>query len=128
MTQLALGDFVFSLTDNSAYEKLSRNSKGGWVKQSLVNAKPIKHNTGQPLQTQTIKGRYFGAVGMANLDALRALQATREPLVMVDGIGQNLGRWTIEDINEQQSKVIDDGTAMTIDFTVMLEEFADEQS
>ena len=65
---------------------------------------------------------------MDALDSLRELQATRKPQTVVDGLGRNLGRWKIMDITETQKRVIDDGTAMVIDFNVSLEEFVGEIS
>ncbi len=60
---------------------------------------------------------------MDRLDELRALQALREPLPLVDGIGRNWGLWRINNLTENQSLVIDDGTAMVIDWTIELAEF-----
>lgn len=126
--QLALGDFVFSLANKTAYEQLVRKSTGGWVNIDITNAKPRSHNTGQGLDSITINGKVFGAEGMDALDRLRELQATRKPQTVVDGLGRNLGRWKIMDITETQKRVIDDGTAMVIDFNVSLEEFVGEIS
>jgi len=126
--QLALGDFVFSLSNKTAYEQMVRRSTGGWVSIDINNAKPRSHNTGQGLETISINGKVFGAVGMDALDKLRALQATRKPHTVVDGHGRNLGRWKIMDITETQKRIIDDGTAMVVDFNLSLEEFVGEIS
>ena len=57
------------------------------------------------------------------LEKLRTLQALRAPLPLVDGLGRNWGLWTIQSISEKQASVIDDGTAMVINWTLLLEEF-----
>lgn len=74
--QLALGDFVFSLANKTAYEQLVRKSTGGWVNIDITNAKPRSHNTGQGLESITINGKVFGAEGM---DALTAYANCRRP-------------------------------------------------
>jgi phage protein U len=60
---------------------------------------------------------------MQRLDQLRALQDARAPLPLVDGIGRNWGLWRITAVTENQASVIDDGTAMVIKWTLVLEEF-----
>jgi phage protein U len=126
--QLALGDFVFSLANKTAYEQFSRQSSGGWVNIDITNAKPRSHNTGQGLETITISGQCFGGDGMDTLDKLRTMQSLRKPQTLVDGLGRNLGRWKIMNITETQKRIIDDGTAMVLSFNLLLEEFVGEIS
>ena len=57
------------------------------------------------------------------LDELRALQALRVPLPLIDGIGRNWGLWRITMVQETQTCIIDDGTAMVVDWTLELSEF-----
>ena len=124
--QLALGEFVFSLGSNITYEQLFRQSTGGWVNVDITNAKALSHNTGLGLQTINLNGKVFGGHGMTALDKLRTLQANRQPQTLIDALGNNLGRWKLMDITETQKRIIDDGTAMVIEFQLSLEEFADE--
>uniref|UniRef100_A0A6M3KNW0 Tail protein n=1 Tax=viral metagenome TaxID=1070528 RepID=A0A6M3KNW0_9ZZZZ len=123
--QAALGDFVFSIAKNSAYDRLTRRSTGGWVTLETLNAKPSSQNTGQGLETITISGSVYGAAGMEQMNQLRALQAQRKPLALVTGQGDNHGRWKLQDINEEQKRIIDDGTPLVINFSITLEEFAE---
>jgi phage protein U len=126
--QLALGSFVFSTQDGTAYEQLQRRSSGGWINVDLMGSKPRSHNTGQGPDDITISGQVYGGAGMDVLDDLRAMQAERVPKVLVDGLGRNLGRWKIMEISETQRRVIDDGTAMVIDFSISLQEYVDDAS
>ena len=123
---LSLGGFVFSLSGDTPYEGLSRTSTGGWVTVPRYGQKPLSQNTGIPLQTISLSGTWFKGEGMRNMSKLRALQQRREPLVLADGHGNNIGRWTIKSLNEKQGNIIDDGTAMTIGFSIELEEYADD--
>lgn len=125
--QLSLGGFVFSSwgAEAFAYERLERRSSGGWVSIDVINAKPRAANTGQGAETIRLSGKAFYGAGMDRLDQLRALQAKREPLSLIDGRGRNLGRWRFEDLNERQGRVIDDGTAMEIEWDLTLTEYSD---
>lgn len=125
---MSLGGFVFSLSDGTPYEGLQRTSDGGWVTVPRYGQKPISQNTGQQLENITITGTWFKADGMANMDALRALQNKREPLVLVDGDSNNLGQWVVKRLQEKQDKIIDDGTAFVLGFTIELEEYANENN
>lgn len=124
--QLSLGGFVFSQQGEFAYENLERKSGGGWQPIEILNAKPRAHNTGQPGETIRITGKAFYSFGMARLNELRALQGERRPLTIVDGQGRNWGRWQFEDLQETQSRVIDDGTAMLIRWEIRLTEYPDD--
>ncbi|PWK28094.1 GpU protein [Pseudomonas sp. OV226] len=72
----------------------------------------------------TVTGKAMYAVAMDRLDELRALQALRLPLPLIDGIGRNWGLWRIDNVTETQTFVIDDGTAMLINWSIELKEFA----
>lgn len=123
---LALGDFVFSLSKNTPYEGLSRTTDGGFVTVPRYNGKPLSQNTGQGLDPITLTGTWFKYEGMQNIERLRTMQATLKPFVLSDGYGINMGQRTIKSIAEKQDKIIDDGTAQTISFTITLEEFIDD--
>jgi len=124
--QLSLGGFVFSQQGEFAYEALERKSSGGWQAIDIVNAKPRRQNTGPDAETLRLTGKAFYGAGMDRMDDLRALQARHEPLSMVDSRGVNLGRWTLDSVRESQGRVIDDGTAMVINWEILLTEYVDE--
>lgn len=122
--QMALGTFIFGLSRNFAYSTLVRTSDGGWKTIDILTSKPKSSQTGQGLQGLTITGRSMYATAMDRLDELRALQAQRIPVPLVDGIGRNWGLWQIGKITENQENVIDDGTAMVMGWVIELTEFA----
>jgi phage protein U len=120
---MVLGSFIFGQSRGFAYSSLVRKSGGGWVSLEILTSKPKSSQTGQGLQGLTISGKSMRAVAMTRLDELRALQALRVPLPLVDGIGRNWGLWRIDSVSESQSYVIDDGTAMVNDWVIELTEF-----
>jgi uncharacterized protein len=121
--QMALGNFIFGLSRDFAYHLLARKSDGGWTEIQILTSKPKSSQTGQKPETLTITGKSMYAVAMDRLDELRALQALRVPLPLIDGIGRNWGLWRISNISESQSQIIDDGTAMVVDWVIELAEF-----
>ncbi|MCJ7957311.1 phage tail protein [Pseudomonas lurida] len=121
--QMVLGDFIFGLSRGFAYASLVRTSDGGWSDLSIIASKSQSRQSGQKLEKLTFSGTAMYAIGMQRLDELRALQNTRAPLTLVDGIGRNWGLWRINTITETQSNVIDDGTAIVMAWTLELEEF-----
>lgn len=120
---MALGSFIFGLSSGFPYETLSRKTSGGWVDLDIISSKPMSHNTGQGLEEVRLSGKAQLAAGMTRIDELRAMADARAPLVMVDGIGRNWGRWRIDSVDEQQRRVIDDGTATLLEWTLELKEF-----
>jgi phage protein U len=42
---------------------------------------------------------------------------------LIDGIGRNWGLWRINNVQETQTQIIDDGTAMVVDWVIELAEF-----
>lgn len=121
--QMVLGEFIFGLSSGFPYEALSRKTSGGWVDLDIISSKPLSHNTGQGLEELRLSGKTQLSAGMTRLDQLRALANARAPLVLVDGIGRSWGRWRIDSVDEQQRRVIDDGTATLIEWTLELKEF-----
>lgn len=123
LQQMALGGFIFGLSSEFAYDRLERKASGGWVSLDIIASKPMSHQTGQGLETLRLSGVAMYGPGMRRVDQLRTMINARVPYVLVDGIGRNWGRWRIESVTESQRSIIDDGTAMALDWTLELEEF-----
>ena len=121
--QMALGEFIFGLATNFPYETLDRKTSGGWVSLDIISSKPKSHNTGQSLETLRLTGKAQWAEGMAKLDELRAMADARKPYPLVDGVGRVWGRWRIDDVSENQKRVLDDGTATLLEWSLELQEF-----
>lgn len=121
--QLALGEFVFGLATGFPYDRLARKTTGGWVDLDIISSKPLSHNTGQGLETLRLSGKAQWGAGMAKVDELRAMANSRVPFTLVDGLGRNWGRWRIDGVSEDQERVIDDGTASLLNWTLELSEF-----
>ena len=123
--QLVIADMVFALSDGTAYDELQRESDGGWTSVDRFGQKPIRQKSGPGLETMTINAQWHKGPGLENVRRLRALQAMDEPHLLTDAYGYNLGYWTINKVREKHTRVIDDGTPMSIDVTVDLEEYVE---
>jgi phage protein U len=121
--QMALGEFVFGLSSGFPYETLDRKTSGGWVSLDIISSKPRSHQTGQGLEELRLNGKAQWAEGMAKLDELRAMANARVPYVLVDGIGRVWGRWRIDNVNEGQKRVLEDGTTSLLEWSLDLSEF-----
>lgn len=121
--QMALGEFVFGLAADFPYERLERKTSGGWVSLDIISSKPISHQTGQGLETLRLTGKAQLAAGMQSVEQLRLMANARKPYTLVDGLGRVWGRWRIDAVNEQQTRVLDDGTATLLEWTLELQEF-----
>lgn len=119
---LCLGDFVFSPAKNTEYEKLSRRFQSGWQKQERIGQKPVKQLVSLPLETINISGKWFQASGSEALATLRSMMTT--PHTLTNNAGDNLGRWTIENVEENQETILSDGEPMIVQFSIQLEEYS----
>lgn len=124
--QMALGEFVFGLATDFPYERLERKTSGGWVSLDIISSKPLSHQTGQGLETLRLTGKAQLAAGMQSVERLRQMANGRKPYTLVDGLGRVWGRWRIDGVNEQQVRVLDDGTATLLEWTLELSEFVNE--
>lgn len=122
--QMVLGNFIFGLSRNFAYHILLRTSDGGWKVIETASSKPLSSQTGEGLQKLKITGKSMYATAMERLDELRAMQALHAAVPLVDGAGRNWGLWQILTVTETQGCVIDDGTAMVVDWVIDLLEYA----
>ncbi|WP_163833391.1 phage tail protein [Spartinivicinus ruber] len=122
--QMALGDFVFSITHRSAYEQLQYKSSVKWVNTEVVNGKPLSHFSAPNLDTISVNGKVFGVTGEDNLLRLRQMQLAGQPYFLVDGRGTNLGQWKILEVTETHKRILPTGEPQVIEFTLSLEEYA----
>lgn len=121
--QAALGDFVFSIQNDMAFDSWTRTSDGGFVGIERANQFPASQQTGRGLDTLTLSGQKIGLSDGKAMDKLRSLQGTGRPQSLVMGTGEVLGQWKIMRVTERRSRVIDDGRSMVTDFTVDLEAY-----
>lgn len=128
IVMLALGDYRFSV-DTAAYQNLRRTSQYRWQTQDRLDRRPAEQFVGTGSETirlpGTIHPHYKG--GLGQLPAMRKEAEKGEPLLMVDGMGNNLGLWVITQIEEDQSVFLPEGAPRQIQFTVTVRRYGEDQ-
>lgn len=107
---LQLGEFQFSVS-TAAYDELRRETEVRWQSIDVVGGLQHVQDTGWSERitlTGTVYGVLFNA-GVGQLDALRAEQARRVPLLLITGAGEVLGYYVILRVSETQSAPIAGG-------------------
>lgn len=119
---LAVGDFIFSVYQDTDYETWTRTAESGIATVDRAGQYPATQRTGMPLQTISLNGQILGNTGSGKLDRLRGF-INAEPQTVVKGSGTVLGQWTVLRVTETASRLIDDGTSLKTQFSVELQEY-----
>lgn len=125
---MTLGLFAFSLP-TAAYQELQRRTSWRHGKTSRVGARAASQFMGPDEDSITLSGLIApGQIG--KLEALRELRAMGDeglawPLVTGGAVGENLGAWKIDSVDETQTIFMDDGRPRKADFTVTLHRIDD---
>ena len=122
---MALGNYRFS-TDTAALQALDRIAAWRWNDRAVVGAKPVSEFVGPELEEFNLNGVIFPFYrgGFGQLDAMRAEAGQGKPLRLVDGLGRDLGLWTVRRIEEHQKKLFIAGTPRKVEFSLALKEYA----
>ena len=125
---MMLGDFMFSV-DTAAYDQFKHRTAWHWKEQGRLNRTPALQYTGAaPEQIDlsgTILPHYSG--GLNQLNEMRAHANKAQPLLLVDGLGHVRGDWVILSIEESQSRFIEQGLPLKVDFTLKLQAYGADQ-
>ncbi|WP_202303721.1 phage tail protein [Dryocola clanedunensis] len=125
-TQFVLGDFVFSLPENTPAVSLSRKYDGGWAVIDLLNELPGQQQTGRKLDERVIKCEWFLDEGQDNIEKLVKLRDRKKPLPLVRGDGTLLGQWVLTGFDVDESWLYQEAKSMKQGVTISLREFANK--
>lgn len=122
---LTLGLFVFSV-QTAPFDSIKRKNAWRWPSNNRTGADQVYQYTGRDEETITLTGtlmpEYTG--GLSNIDILRTMADRGEPYLLMAGSGDIYGYYIITDLDEDQSYLLDDGTAQKIDFNITLKRYA----
>lgn len=125
---MQLGSYQFSIA-TAAYQELVRRSEWRWPSQDRFGRQPQLQYTGPGTETITLTGtiitEWRGGIGQ--LDDMRSLASTGQPQSLVDGYGNLMGRWVIENIEEKQSAFAAFGRPRKQEFTLSLRKYPDAE-
>ncbi|WP_306168638.1 phage tail protein [Halomonas sp. MMSF_3323] len=126
---MRLGPYVFSVS-TAAYQALNRTTEYRWGAQERIGQREALQFVGPGKDVISLPGviypKYRG--GFGQLNEMRSLAATGQPLLMVAGTGRLLGRWCIESITETQSVFLGAGLPRKQAFTLKLRKYDDGAS
>lgn len=131
--QMMLGDFPFTLA-TAEYDKLSRSLSWRWAEHERHNRKSAMQFMGAVSEDRTYRGTLHIEKGqdLSLPDAMKAEADKGEPLILLSSndisTADYMGQWVIRELTFDESDVLGDGTPLTIDFTIKLKEFGEDQS
>lgn len=126
LTQFVLGDFIFSLPENTPIASMGRRFDGGWVVIDLLNDLPMQQQTGRRLDEITFRCEWFKDEGSAGIDKLVAMRAQGKPQSLVRGDGKILGQWVLVQFETDESWMYQEGKTMKQQVTISLREWANK--
>lgn len=126
---MGLGEtFIFSISTVS-YNSLQRSDEWRWVEQTRFGKNDALQYTGRPNPTITLTGKthalFLDGAGVGQIDLLRQLGNTYEPLPLVMGTGEVMGYWSITALTENQTAFMMKGAPKVQEFTLTLKFYGD---
>jgi len=124
---LALGPYRFSL-NTSAYQSLKRSSEYRWPSIERIGKEPLRQAIGPGCDRIDLDGVIYPHFrgGLGQINAMRDSAAKQEPLILINGQGNVLGRFVITQIEESQNTFLADGAPRKIEFRLSLERYGEE--
>jgi phage protein U len=118
---MTLGEYQFSV-DKAAYQSWQRSTSWRWVRQERVGAQASWQYTGPGEDNLSLDGVIYPYYrgGLGQIDKMRDEANKATPLVLIDGLGNVLGRWVIKSISETKADMLRDGTSQRVEFTIEL--------
>ena len=121
-------EYMFSLS-TAAYQSLRRSAAYRWPAQERVGRRPARQFVGPGDETITLDGtiypHYLGGIGQ--IEHMREVAGRGEPLALVDGLGNNLGQWCIERVDETATIFEADGRPRRMDFNLGLARYGEDE-
>ncbi len=124
---LALGPYRFSL-NTSAYQSLKRSSEYRWPSIERIGKEPLLQGIGAGCDRIDLDGVIYPHFrgGLGQINAMRDSAQRQEPLMLINGQGNVLGRFVITQIEESQNTFLADGAPRKIEFRLSLERYGEE--
>ncbi|GHS91596.1 tail assembly protein [Alphaproteobacteria bacterium] len=123
---LALGDYFFS-GDTASYQNKAESRNYRWEPQNVIGQCPLYHYMGPGEQDLKLDGVVYSDYhdGLSQLPLMKQAAAKGEPLMLVDGLGNVLGRWVITRLEEKQTTFCANGLPRKVEFSLDLKKVED---
>ncbi len=124
---LALGPYRFSL-NTGAYQSLKRSSEYRWPSIERIGQEPLLQAIGPGSDRIDLDGVIYPHFrgGLGQINAMRDSASKQEPLMLINGLGEVLGRFVITQIEETQNTFLPDGMPRKIEFRLSLERYGED--
>lgn len=121
---MALGAFRFGIS-RASYQSFTRAAAWRWEKVDRIGRAPSLQYLGPDADEITLDGVIYPhfAGGLRQMELMRALAGTGEPMILVDGLGWVWQRWAITAIDETKTVFLADGAPRKIEFTITLQAY-----
>ncbi|NCC97930.1 MAG: phage tail protein [Synergistales bacterium] len=118
---LKLGPYSFSV-NAAAYQEMSRIVTHRWSKQDLIDRRPGYQYVGPGEETMHLPGVIYPQFkgGASQVESMRKIAETGDPLLLIDSLGYIYGRWAIQRVEEKSSIFLPGGIPRRIDFSLDL--------
>ncbi len=119
--------YFFNL-DTAAFDELRRSTKFRWASQERLSRRPAQQGVGIGDEKITLKGVILPGLkgGLKQLDTLRTMGGKLQPLTMTTGYGDVLGTWCLENVDEEQSSLMQGGIPRKQAFTLEFVRYGDD--
>jgi len=124
---MRLGSFGFGIT-TAAYQELQRRTAYKWASNERFGKDDALQATGYGADTISLPGVVYPEFfsGTEQLNDLRSLAEQLEPQTLIDGRGNMLGQWVIEEVEERGTIFGPQGVALKQEFTLSLRRYQDD--
>lgn len=124
---MILGDFEFKIS-TAEFQNLDRRHRQRKAVHQRIGRKAASQHIGAELGSMRLSGHILPHWngGWGQLDRLRSMANTGRPHPLIDGRGNNLGRWELIKVSEKNSDYFD-GSPLRIDFDIALQEYGEDR-
>jgi len=118
--------FYFGLS-TAAFDTLKRQASFNVGVQERLGRPEALQAVSQGSESITLSGVVFASLaGIGQIKRLRQIGLAMNPLELVTGYGETLGRWYLTSISEDQANLLADGVPRRQDFTVEFKRYGDD--
>lgn len=121
---MTLGPFKFGI-ETAAYQELSRTTEFKWAEQAVFGDLDNLQFLGPGSDTITLNGVIFPEFkgGTGQLDTLREIGGSGLPFLLISGLGDVMGGWVIDRVEEGQGVFAAMGVPRKQEFTITIKKY-----
>ncbi|AZB57269.1 phage tail protein [Cereibacter sphaeroides] len=129
LVMMALGSFRFGV-NRAGYQSFSRSASWRWEAQDRLGRAPALQYLGPGSDEITLEGVIYPHFrgGLRQVELMRLVAGTGQPMVLVDGLGWVWERWVIATVEERKSLFLADGAPRKIEFTLGLRAYGSDRA